>query len=183
MQKCGVFNKIKRMDGFLNSSNLQIYDNSIQWHKISSLYNAFDCEKPITFWASSTAEPFFEFGFPGRELKLKGFIYSRANDSWYPTSLEVLGQTAINKWERICTIPNITIPLSESKTLECTNGNYYSAFKFKQTSNSANAEYIEVRAFDLFGNLVSYNRRYITCKKGHEFVNRFLYFYILSISR
>ena len=163
MKKCGLFNQIKKKEGFLNEKNIKIYNNSAPGYPLNKLYKTFDCELNTQAWWSNEEEPFLMFSFVDKEIRLNGFEYSRYYTSWYPTALEVLGWNGI-EWEQIYIKDSISINEESSETFTFKNEKYFSSFMFKQIMNSETAKYIEFYKFEIFGTIRKIFHKLISCK-------------------
>ena len=164
MTSCGVFNQIKKKDGFLNKTNIKIYENPRSDFTIYPLYKTFDCDESKSTWASNTDEPYLMLNLINRELKISGFLYTRGVDTCYPTSLEVLGLNEFD-WESVYINNEVSIASERTGTFSFNSNKYFSSFKFKQISNSCGLKYIEFYKIEVFGKLRNIFRKQKTCKR------------------
>ena len=162
MTKCGLFNQIKKKDGFLNEKNIKIYNNSASSFSLNVLYKTFDCKLGVSGWWSNSKESFLMFSLINREIKLNSFQYSRYSTSWYPSSLEVLGWNGLN-WQQIYINETISIDEGSSETFIFNSEQYFSSFMFKQLNNSKTAKYIEFYKFEIFGAIRNVFHKLNTC--------------------
>lgn len=179
MFQCGVFHQIKKKDGFLNEKNIKIMNNTKKIFQFENIYKTFDCDEPKCTWASNEVEPCIVFNLVNRELKMNGFLYSRNTDTFYPTSLEILGWNEIN-WERIYINQEVYIESEATKTYSFNNDKYFSSFMFKQLVNSNRAKYIEAYKIEFFGTLKNVYHKLKTCKR-HQRENNVLVAMIIAL--
>ena len=182
MPECGIFHQIKVRDGYINESNIPVVNKSYTSNHFKNIYEIIDCDVPLKGynWASEKGFPYFIFMLPGRELKMKEIVYTRSEASFYPTSLEVLGFNSVY-WETICKIDPISIGSYETATLSCQSSKFYSNFKFKQLTNSNNANYFEIWKLDILGLLRRASAKYVTCKLHKKIAEAYVFRIILVL--
>ena len=177
--KCGLLNTLYHKT---SSTNL-LYDipkNCYDEGHEQRLYNVIDCNTN-SGWASNETDPSFKIQLYKHRILTSHISLTRRNGVNYPKKA-VLEAFDLSGWIKICEAEFDFTETREVGVRECKSSRYFTAFRFRQTENSAiegtEYNYIEFDSFDLFGVMKS---DFVNCFT-HNQLNRFKVISILFFS-